>query len=150
MPSLIAYLQLGHETDCVGRLVNVNWSKGGAHPYSYEANDVRTDMCPRPHPHAPAALHTAVAVWLSLRVLQQSLQPYSTRLDDLRGFGCDWVCKGGEEALDAGAGLSGCVSMRKSATRWMPSGLMPDNRSSNSCTMPPCKSASRTCIVCWQ
>lgn len=45
MPSLLAYLQLGHETDCVGRLVGVDWSQGGAHPRSYTVQDVNPDMC---------------------------------------------------------------------------------------------------------
>lgn len=44
MPSLIAYLQLGHETDCVGHLVHVDWSTGGAHPRSYGVEDVNPDM----------------------------------------------------------------------------------------------------------
>ncbi|EIE23577.1 hypothetical protein COCSUDRAFT_41776 [Coccomyxa subellipsoidea C-169] len=43
MPSLIAYKQLGHETDCVGRLVGVDWSLGGAHPRSYTAQDINPD-----------------------------------------------------------------------------------------------------------
>ncbi|CAL8472071.1 g11613 [Coccomyxa elongata] len=43
MPSLLAYLQLGHETDCVGRLVGVDWSQGGAHPRSYTVQDVNPD-----------------------------------------------------------------------------------------------------------
>ncbi|BDA47491.1 probable glycosyltransferase BC10 at C-terminar half [Coccomyxa sp. Obi] len=43
MPSLLAYLQLGHETDCVGRLVGVDWSQGGAHPRSYSVQDVNPD-----------------------------------------------------------------------------------------------------------
>jgi hypothetical protein len=45
MPSLIAYLQLGHETDCLGRLVNVDWSQGGAHPRSYTVGDINSYMC---------------------------------------------------------------------------------------------------------
>jgi len=43
MPSLLAYLQLGHETDCVGRLVSVDWSQGGAHPRSYTLQDINPE-----------------------------------------------------------------------------------------------------------
>ncbi|KAK9905675.1 hypothetical protein WJX75_004479 [Coccomyxa subellipsoidea] len=43
MPSLLAYKQLGHETDCVGRLVGVDWSQGGAHPKSYTVQDINPD-----------------------------------------------------------------------------------------------------------
>lgn len=40
MPSLLAFLQKGHETDCYGRLVATDWSRGGAHPRAYPAAQV--------------------------------------------------------------------------------------------------------------
>ena len=45
MASLIAYLQMGHETDCSGFLVEVSWRQGGAHPYSYQQDDITPDLC---------------------------------------------------------------------------------------------------------
>ena len=39
-PSLIAYLQLGHETDCIGGLVSADWRHGGSHPRTYKTSEV--------------------------------------------------------------------------------------------------------------
>ncbi|KAK9823184.1 hypothetical protein WJX72_000908 [[Myrmecia] bisecta] len=41
IPSLLAYLQRGHETDGLGYLVHVDWSHGGAHPKSYLPEEVQ-------------------------------------------------------------------------------------------------------------
>jgi hypothetical protein len=49
MASLLSYLQLGHETDCFGGLVSVDWTKGGAHPKEYPPDDITAARSvPRP------------------------------------------------------------------------------------------------------
>lgn len=40
MPTLLAYLGKDQETDCWGFLVNVDWSRGGAHPRTYAVEDI--------------------------------------------------------------------------------------------------------------
>jgi hypothetical protein len=44
MASLLAYLQMGDETDCAGFLVNVSWKNGGAHPYAYSLGEISPDL----------------------------------------------------------------------------------------------------------
>lgn len=43
MPTLLAYLGKDQETDCWGFLVNVDWSRGGAHPRTYAVEDIDTE-----------------------------------------------------------------------------------------------------------
>ena len=45
MASLVAYLQLGHETDCAGFLVSVSWRGNSAHPVSYQPVEIRPELC---------------------------------------------------------------------------------------------------------
>ena len=45
MPTLLAYLGKEQETDCWGFMVNVDWSRGGAHPRTYEPEDIDADRC---------------------------------------------------------------------------------------------------------
>ena len=40
VPTLLAYLGKDQETDCWGFLVNVDWSRGGAHPRTYAVEDL--------------------------------------------------------------------------------------------------------------
>ena len=40
VPTLLAYLGKDQETDCWGFLVNVDWSRGGAHPRTYAVEDI--------------------------------------------------------------------------------------------------------------
>lgn len=42
--TLIAASQLGHETDCHGNLVSVQWDEGGAHPRSYNPDEINDDL----------------------------------------------------------------------------------------------------------
>ena len=39
-PTLLASLGKDLETDCVGQLINVDWSRGGAHPRAYLVREV--------------------------------------------------------------------------------------------------------------
>ncbi len=45
VPTFMAYEGLQNETDCVGRLVHADWSRGGAHPWSYLPKEVKLDLC---------------------------------------------------------------------------------------------------------
>ncbi len=38
-------LQLGHETDCTGSLMSVNWMHGGAHPRAYDSLEISPELC---------------------------------------------------------------------------------------------------------
>lgn len=40
LPTLIAALGREDETDCHGYLTNVDWSRGGGHPRSYEEKEI--------------------------------------------------------------------------------------------------------------
>lgn len=44
VPTLLAYLGKDQETDCWGFMVNVDWSRGGAHPRTYAVEDIDVDM----------------------------------------------------------------------------------------------------------
>ena len=44
VPSLLSYLKLSSETDCIGGLVAVDWNRGGAHPRTYESWEVHKDL----------------------------------------------------------------------------------------------------------
>ena len=41
IPTLLASRALDNETDCLGYYVNVDWTKGGAHPRTYGVGDVK-------------------------------------------------------------------------------------------------------------
>ena len=43
VPTLLAYLGKEQETDCWGFMVNVDWSRGGAHPRTYAVEDIDVD-----------------------------------------------------------------------------------------------------------
>ena len=45
VPTLLAYLGKDQETDCWGFLVNVDWSRGGAHPRTYSTQDIDVSRC---------------------------------------------------------------------------------------------------------
>lgn len=45
VPTLLAYLGKDQETDCWGFLVNVDWSRGGAHPRTYAVEDIDVERC---------------------------------------------------------------------------------------------------------
>ena len=44
-PTLMASLGKDLETDCVGQLINVDWSRGGAHPRAYLVREVSAARC---------------------------------------------------------------------------------------------------------
>ena len=44
-PTLLASLGKDLETDCVGQLINVDWSRGGAHPRAYLVREVSAARC---------------------------------------------------------------------------------------------------------
>ena len=44
VPSLLSYLKMSDETDCMGGLVAVDWSRGGAHPRTYQSSEVNEDL----------------------------------------------------------------------------------------------------------
>lgn len=48
VPTLLAYLGKDQETDCWGFLVNVDWSRGGAHPRAYSVQDIDVSRCAPP------------------------------------------------------------------------------------------------------
>ncbi|KAK9819181.1 hypothetical protein WJX81_003273 [Elliptochloris bilobata] len=78
IPSLLSYLQLGHETDCMGNLVSVNWMHGGAHPRAYESEEISMElfeMLRRPDSHCePQALLAATErMYVAWHSLEQPL-----------------------------------------------------------------------------
>ena len=73
MPSLLAALQLGHETDCVGRLVSVDWSTGGAHPYSYRVEDITAERCVL-SVHCKPTAHLVAVVGLCCYIFSEMLR----------------------------------------------------------------------------
>lgn len=63
VPTLLAYLGKDQETDCWGFLVNVDWSRGGAHPRTYSVQDV--DVSRMKQLRIPELCHHAGALKLS-------------------------------------------------------------------------------------
>ena len=77
VPTLLAYLGKDQETDCWGFLVNVDWSRGGAHPRTYAVEDIDVERC------APELAHAVVSLFAEELILHDELFDDARRLSFL-------------------------------------------------------------------
>ncbi len=91
--TLIACSQKGHETDCYGNLVNVQWEQGGAHPRSYGSDEINEDL------YDP--VYTPSSLWLSFGLVTSATMIHMLQVCALAsdGLRLHSFCQGSGHAL---------------------------------------------------